>query len=56
MQRAKIEVLNECIEAQILTIDEKNRNVLIKLTFPLTATVVYHKLSEYVGNLEQMLI
>ena len=32
IQRAKIEVLSECIEVQILTLDSKNRNVLIKLT------------------------
>ena len=29
---AKVEVLSECIKAQILTLNSKNRNVLIKQT------------------------
>ena len=44
IQRAKIEVLSECIEAQILTLDSKNRNVLIKLTCYTNRYGLYQKI------------
>ena len=43
IQRAKIEVLSECIEVQILTLDSKNRNVLIKLTCYYTNRYGFYK-------------
>ena len=44
IQSAKIEVLSECIEAQIPTLDSKKRNVLIKLTCYTNRYGLYQKI------------